>query len=234
MRPFSDPREDERMPGKAPALEKGLKIIELLLGASEPLTLSLIATSLDYKVSEIQRMVEYLAEESFIARTAAGGYLPGSRSFDLSDRSREAILVAKAEGPMRRYSQRFAASVHLGVLVETSLHVVFGVDGGVMVRVSVKPGLYEASDTVSGRLLLAYRRPELAGEEGEEAREKGWAFGEIACAQGVYVVGVPLPMGRDSCAAVLSSPYLLTGPGRPQPRLDLVEGLVAVAAEIGA
>jgi DNA-binding Lrp family transcriptional regulator len=221
------------MPGKVPALDKGLKIIELLLGASEPLTLSLIAEKLGLKVSEIQRMVEYLAGERFIARTAAGGYVPGPRAYDLTDRSREAVLAAKAEGPMRRYAQALSASVHLGVLVESMFHVVFGVEGGTMVRVSVKPGLYEASDSPSGRLLLAYRRPELGGDDTEAVRTRGWAFGELACVKGCYVVGVPLPMGRDPCAAVLSSPYLLSGPGPAEPRLDLIEGLASAAKEIG-
>jgi len=221
------------MPSKVPALDKGLKIIELLLGAGEPLTLSLIAESLGYKVSEIQRMVEYLAGEGYLSRGAAGGYSPGSRSYDMADRSREAVLVAKAEGPMRRYARERSASVHLCMLVESMLHVVFGVEGGEMVRVSVKPGLYDAAHTVSGRLLLAYRRPELAGAEAAAARERGWSFGEVECAKGVFVVAVPLPLGRESCAAVLASPYLLKKAGEAAPRLDLVEALSAAAAEIG-
>ncbi len=221
------------MPSKVPALDKGLKVIELLLGASEPLTLSLIAESLGYKVSEIQRMVEYLAAERYIARNASGGYSPGSRSFDLVDRSLEAVLAAKAEGPMRRFALRRSASVHLGLLAEDMLHVVFGVEGGGMVRVGVRPGLYEAADTVSGRLLLAYLGSGPRGRGAEETRRRGWAFGEMACAKGVYVVAVPVPMGARPCAAVLASPYLLAGEGPASPRLDLVEGLAEAAADIG-
>ncbi|HTX74528.1 MAG TPA: helix-turn-helix domain-containing protein [Rectinemataceae bacterium] len=223
------------MPGNAPALEKGLRIIEHVLAANEPLTLTRIAESLDYSVSEIQRMVAYLSQEGYLLKTGAGAYLPGGRAFALADRSRDSALVARAEGPMRRFARSRAASIHIGVLVERMLHVVFEVEGGGMVRVSVRPGLYDATDSVSGRLLIAYRLPELLDpKESRRIVARGWDRGELACAQGVHVVAVPVALGGEPCAAVLASPYLRSTGSETAPRDGILAGLLEAAAELGA
>ncbi|MGO8695439.1 MAG: helix-turn-helix domain-containing protein [Rectinemataceae bacterium] len=223
------------MPGNAPALEKGLRIIELLLAADEPLTLSRVAESLGYTVSEIQRMVEYLAREGYLLRTGAGAYIPGQKSFALADRSRDSALIARAEGPMRGFARSHEASIHIGVLIERMLHVVFDVEGGGMVRVGVRPGIYRASDSISGRLLLAYRYPEdLSPREAAAVRRRGWAEGELGCARGVHVAAVPVRIGDEACAAVLAAPYFLAAPGEKTPRLDLVDGLRDAADEVAA
>ncbi|MDP3178380.1 MAG: helix-turn-helix domain-containing protein [Spirochaetaceae bacterium] len=220
------------MPGNAPALEKGLKVIELVLAAGGPLTLSRIAEALGYKVSEIQRMVEYLAAERYLARIEGGAYVPGHRAYGIANGSRDAYLASRAEGPMRRFARAISVSIHVGVLVDEMLHVLYGIEGGAMVRVGVAPGLYEARDTVSGRLLLAYR-----GEvEAESAaiRERGWNFGQVACARGVFIVAVPLAIGDEACAAVLASSYLMANDDPPAARMDLIAALTATAKEIGA
>jgi DNA-binding IclR family transcriptional regulator len=219
------------MTGNAPALEKGLKVLEFLIAAYEPTNLSRIAEGVGYKVSEIQRMVDFLAKEGYIIRTAAGAYRPGIRAFALADLRKESALISRAEGPLQRFTLKTSESVHLGFLAERMLHVVYDAPGQGTVRVSIKPGLYDATDTVSGRLLLAYRGE---GEGGGEAiREAGYAFGEMSCAKGIYVVSVPVPMGANPCAAAIASPYTLK-PGEDGARFreDLLSALLGTAAEI--
>jgi DNA-binding IclR family transcriptional regulator len=221
------------MTGNAPALEKGLKVLEFLMAANEPCTLSRIAEGVGYKVSEIQRMVDYLARDGYIVKTAAGAYHPGIRAFAFMGLNLESSLISRSEGPLRRYANRTSESVHLCVLVESMLHVVYDADGRGTVRVSIKPGLYDAGDTVSGRLLLAYREPEREGAA--ELRQKALAFGQVACIQGVYIVSVAVPLGDDPCAAAIASPYFLkAGQAAPYMREDLVSELRATAAEITA
>ncbi len=227
-------RYDRAMSGNAPALEKGLRIIELFLASDEPLTLSRIAEALGYKVSEIQRMVEYLAGEGYLFRTGIGAYIPGKRSFALADRSRDSALIARAEGPMRRFARSREASIHIGVLVERLLHVVFEVEGGGMVRVGVRPGVYRAADSVSGRLLLAYLHPEeLGAREASAIRRRGWAHGELECARGVHVVAVPVRIGEAACSAVLAAPHLVAASGIRRLRGELLDGLREAASELG-
>ncbi len=250
------------MPGNAPALEKGLRILEYVLAINETVTMSKIAEAVGFKVSEIQRMVEFLTQDGFLVKTASGAYAPGARAYGLADRKLDSAIIARAEGPMRRYSARTGASVHLGLLVEDRLHVVYEVEGTGDVRVGVRPGLYVAEKTPSGRLLAAYRNL-AAGRSGDAARhaatapgavedvanpaagEKATAgaecilrdrcsFGELACAIGVYVVAVPIAVGADPCVATLASPYVLRDRGEPLVRADLVDELRRASAEISA
>ncbi len=226
-------------------MEKGLQVIELILTSHEALSMSQISEALGYKVSETQRTIEYLAAERYLARGVSGAYSPGPKSYGLVDKCRDSNLVARAEGPMRRFALNCASSVHIGVLVDRMLHVVYGIEGGGMVRVGIRPGLYEAADTVSGRLLLAYhegeqpessptRQPEgiASGESAAHLRERGWNWGEVACARGVYIIAVSLAMGGSPGRAVLAAPYLCTGSDTAEPRRDLHEGLALVAREI--
>jgi DNA-binding IclR family transcriptional regulator len=229
------------MSGKAPALDKGLKILEFLLAANEPITLSNIASGLGFKVSEIQRMVDYLANERYLVKTQAGAYAAGARAYSLADLRRENAIISRAEGPLRRYTLETEASVHLAVLVERMLHVVYDIEGRGTVRISIKPGLYDAEENASGRLLLAYRDRRLTDERGEETATEadrivqlGYASGELRCARGVFVIAVPVAFGPEPCAAAIASPYALrVGDGSPL-REDILVGLQKAAREIAA
>jgi len=224
------------MTAVAPALEKGLLILEHILAINEPVTLSGIAEAVGFKVSEIQRMVEYLAKDGFIIKTASGAYTPGARAYSLADHKLESAVIARAEGPMRRYVARSGTSVHLGLFVDEQLHVVYEVEGGEDVRLGVRPGLYEASSTPSGRMFLAHQQPKTSRDAATMAKilEDGFSFGELKCAVGVYVVAVPVAIGTNPCAAVVATPYLLKNKGDPMIRDDLVAELRRCAAEISA
>ncbi|MBN2875457.1 MAG: helix-turn-helix domain-containing protein, partial [Spirochaetales bacterium] len=195
------------MPGNAPALEKGLRILEHVLAGNDPLTLSRIASDVGFKVSEIQRMVEYLANDGFLVKTASGAYTPGARAYGLADRKLDSAIIARAEGPMRRFAARCGASVHLGLLLQDKLHIVYEIEGTGDIRVGVRPGLYPALKTPSGRLLMAYLQREtgLFPEVKTELLREAYSFGELLCARGVYVVSVPIAVGSGRCAATLGA-----------------------------
>jgi DNA-binding IclR family transcriptional regulator len=233
------------MSGNAPALDKGLKILEYLLAANEPGTLSSIAAGVGFKVSEIQRMVEYLARERYLVKTQAGAYTAGARAYALADLGRENAIISRAEGALRRYSLETEASVHLGVLVERMLHVVYDIEGRGTVRISIKPGLYDAEENASGRLLLAYGSGGLRnGEEGETSASaeadaarivrQGYAMSELRCARGIYAIAVPVAFGQEPCAAAIASPYALRESDASPLREDILEGLRKAAREIAA
>ena len=137
---------------------------------------------------------------------------------------------------MRRCAARCGLSVHLGLLVEDQLHVVYEVEGTGDVRVGVRPGLYDIARTASGRLLAAYRwrGTERDSEDYAGIRKHGYSYVELACAVGVHVVAVPVCIGADPCVASLASPYFLVSRDQPPVRMDLVEGLRRTAAEISA
>ncbi|RZM12568.1 MAG: IclR family transcriptional regulator, partial [Sphingomonas sp.] len=67
---------------QAPALKKGLEILELLAAATAPLNMSDISTALGRSVSEIFRMLQVLEEHRYIAR-GDDGYRLTNRLFAL-------------------------------------------------------------------------------------------------------------------------------------------------------
>ena len=57
---------------RAPALEKGLDVLELLAAAKSPMTLSQISSRLDRSVSELFRMVQVLESRGYVATSLRG------------------------------------------------------------------------------------------------------------------------------------------------------------------
>lgn len=136
--------------------------------------------------------------------------MPGPKIYQLADQNREAILINRAEGPMRAFAETTCASIHLSVLVENMLHIIYEVEGKNMVRISIRPGLYEANATASGRLLLTYAGSGIVpAEEQEQIRAQGYTFRNIDCVRGVYAIAVPVFTGSGNCIAALASPYVL-------------------------
>ena len=88
---------------KAPALEKGLQILEHLAQASEFLTLTQIAHGTNYKISQIQRMVDQLLVSGFLIRNQAGAYYLSNKLFILANKNppQQARCVRYAIRPVR-------------------------------------------------------------------------------------------------------------------------------------
>ena len=68
---------------RAPALEKGLDILELLAHSHSPMTISQMALSLGRSVSELFRMVLALEYRGYISPSPDGGYSLTNRLFSL-------------------------------------------------------------------------------------------------------------------------------------------------------
>src|SRR5690606_7969001 len=64
--------EDDRY--RAPALDKGLDIIELLAGTAEGLSQAEIAKALDRTPNEIYRMLDRLVRRAYVRRTPGDRY----------------------------------------------------------------------------------------------------------------------------------------------------------------
>src|ERR1700751_5489577 len=71
MVPIPQPMTSRRIRYAAPALEKGLDILELLASVSEALTHSEIANRLGRTITEVFRMLVCLEERGYISRTTS-------------------------------------------------------------------------------------------------------------------------------------------------------------------
>jgi DNA-binding IclR family transcriptional regulator len=220
----------EKQPYGAPALEKGLDILELLAGLSHGVTQSEIAQLLGRSVQEVYRVVMVLERRDFIQRRLGeDGYFLSNRMHELAHLYPPlARLIDMATPLMNSASIMADQAMHIAILDKTDISVVAQVDSpaplGFRLRVGTKN---PAMATSSGRLLVAFQRPSIrewvlddlrssrtADEaEGlilrtEKIRTRGYEMVTGEGLQGITDVSFPLLDSSGSAQAVLTMPFL--------------------------
>ena len=228
----------------APALQRGLRVLELLSGAKEPLTLSTIAHMLALPVSSIQRMVNQLLDEDYIIRTASGGYYLGNKLYRIAyNQNADETLLNVALPAMRDFVFQTSQSIHLNVAVIDQFVIIGQLAGTDLVRVTVRPGSYPIAEFPSGQVLLVFgangadetELKKVAPELQKSIREKGYCVGESHTAKGVFHLSVPIILENNQCVASLATSFCLSKKKKPDEKQrfeTLVEPLKSVAAEI--
>ena len=109
--------EETRLRYRAPALEKGLDILELLAREGQPLTPSIMAARLDRSVSELFRMILVLEHRGYIAQSAdQQGFELTNKLFTLGmAKSQVKSLLEVATPLMRDLSEKSDQSCHLAI-----------------------------------------------------------------------------------------------------------------------
>ncbi|WP_321846078.1 IclR family transcriptional regulator [Paraburkholderia bannensis] len=217
---------------RAPALDKGLDILELLAEQRGGLTRAEITKALGRNASEIYRMLERLVARQYVMRSEAGDrYALSLKLFALAHRHPPMErLIAEALPLMQRFANDAEQSCHLAVYDRGNLLVIAQVDGpgtwGIAVRLGSRVGLV---DTSSGRTILAYQTAEQRAHMlAEHTKVKGevaidHAALESACEQiraagfsrkdsqqifGVTDVTLPVLGPSGQAIAALTCPFL--------------------------
>lgn len=144
----------------APALEKGLDILEHLSQSDAGLTQAEIARVLGRSVSEIFRMLVVLQERGYIAfDPGTDRYVLTTLMFEIAHRTPLIRRLTTAAAPlMRTLAQESNQSVHLAVLAEDSVLIVGQVDPParhvMSVRLGTRVDVWRAS---SGRVMMAFQ-----------------------------------------------------------------------------
>jgi DNA-binding IclR family transcriptional regulator len=147
----------------APALEKGLDILELFSRHAEPLTLTRIAEELHRSKSEIFRMVMVLLERGYLQRdVATDGLMLSNRLFSLglaTPRARD--LVSAAIPVLNRLAAATGHFLHLVVLHRGETVVIAAASGAPDVSFTLKLGFHRpALDATSGQVIVAFQPAE--------------------------------------------------------------------------
>jgi DNA-binding IclR family transcriptional regulator len=176
MSVFPEAENDEKAAYAAPALEKGLDILELLAETGEPLSTRVIAERLQRSKSEIFRMVFVLQQRGYLEREAGTDRLGLSRRlFDLGIRTPGGRPLTSVVLPlMERFSEESGQAAHLVVLSRAQTVVLATTAGHLDASVIVRPGYGRpALEANSGLLILAFqselRRRALMRDAGETA-----------------------------------------------------------------
>ena len=147
----------------APALEKGLDIIELLSSSMLGYSQAEIAKELNRSVNEIYRMLTILVSRNYIELDEdTERYKLTFKLLQLSSKHQPIKnLMQKSLPMMREVAQMCNHSVHLSIYYAGKLLVIGQVDSPSSFNYSVKIGsTFDLLETSSGRILLAFQTEE--------------------------------------------------------------------------
>ncbi len=158
--------EDRERKYKAPALEKGLDVLELLASTGAAQTSSQIAAQLGRSVSELFRMILTLEARGYIEQVNDHGYGLTNKMFTLGvDQRPPRTLVELAFPYMEELAQRTGQSCHLVVASGEQIVVIARAESprdlGFSVRIGYRRHIIDSN---SGILLVATEQAELRAE----------------------------------------------------------------------
>ena len=234
---------------RAPALEKGLAVLELLAAAREPMSLNVISRHLKKSVSELFRMIQVLEFRGYLEISNSGeGYVLSNKLFTLGmARAPMRNLHDAALPVMHRLAERIGQSCHLGVASADQMVIVARVEApgdlGFSVRIGYRRSLIAST---SGLVLYAFQsdlvrsewKSRLSGSvsrrdwvsferRGHAARKAGFVKSASDAVQGVIDLSAPVTQS-GSVAAALTIPYVKTSRSLSD---EETGGLVVLAAQ---
>ena len=242
----------------APALEKGLDVLELLSSNPSGLNLNSIASRLNRSVGEIFRMVVVLEQRGYVGPVPDSDlYTLTARMFSVSHSYAPIQQVTIVAGPiMRALSQVTRQSCHLVVYHNGRGIIVNQQDGPTDRCLNVRLGAAASlTDTCSGRVLLAFsdvqERKAMLTERPKEFRKRygkahlddilkairsrGYERINSAQIQGVIDIGFPIFDWTGKIRAALIIPYLTRMDGTNPMDIEATTQCVSDAArEISA
>jgi DNA-binding IclR family transcriptional regulator len=225
-----DDRDNEHKDGptyQAPALEKGLDIIELLAQSGESLSRSDIAKSLGRSVGEIYRMLHQLVQRKYIA-LAGDSYVLTTKLFELSHYYPPTQrLLTEATPVMHKLAGDIDQSCHLTVYSQGRQLVIAKVDVPSGMGFSVRVGSeLDVLVSASGRVLLSFQDHETRKlriaeshlcEPGqdldvlrstmEEITRRGFEAAPSGQVRGLFAISYPILDLRGHAIAALTVPY---------------------------
>lgn len=222
---------------RAPALDKGLDILELLAGVDGGLTQAEIAKRLQRSPNEFYRMLDRLVRRGYVTRLEGDRYSLTLKLFGLAQlHAPVRRLVSYATPLMRELAEKSFQANQLVVFDRGAAVVIAQQEApgywGISIRVGSHISLF---DTGSGHVLLAFRsqaeREMMIAEQArggepppadffarlDQVRERGYEMMSSLQTAGVYNLSAPV-LGADGRAiAALTVPYitLVNAPGAP-------------------
>lgn len=212
---------------KAPALDKGLEILEQLARAGAPMTTKQISAALHRSISELFRMLQVLQFRGYIADTGEGYQLTG-KLFAMGLSSAPLTnLTDEALPHMRTLARRVRQSCHLAVQSDEQMVVIARVENPEYFGYSVRSGhRLDLTRSTSGVVLYAFQPKEIQNELGQlirsrckgglssaflakvkTAQSQGYWSAESPLVPSVVDIATPIFHG-DSVVASLTVPYI--------------------------
>lgn len=234
----------------APALEKGLDILEALSASTDGYTLNELAQALDRNVNEIFRMVVTLQRRGYIQADQNDRYALTLTMFQLANRQQPIkALVGSALPLLHELSERARQSCHLAIYQGGRVVVIAQVDSPERWSFGLKVGVVMGlTDTSSGHVLLAYqdevertrmlsRHIRVEGEQimdpGQlftllkDVRRNGYSLMPSIQIQGVTNIAFPVRGMGGRVVAAINVPHIARIDGMPRPDISQITDILA-------
>lgn len=242
----------------APALEKGLDILEALADSATGYTLNELAQKVGRKVSEIFRMAVTLQRRGYVQVDENDRYTLTLRMFELAHRQQPLKSLVSAALPLlRELANRARQSCHLTMYQGGRVVVIAQVESPERWSFGLKVGVVMGlTDTSSGHVLLAFRdeidrarmlrahsnvEGELDMDPGElfallqEVRERGYSAMPSKQTRGITNIAFPVMGAADHVIASINVPYIERIDQKSAPDVVQVRGIVGnIAARLSA
>jgi DNA-binding IclR family transcriptional regulator len=217
---------------KAPALEKGLEILEFLSSARQPSSMVTIADALGRSKHEIYRMLQVLEQKGYIARGETDDrFTVTNKLFELGMRNPPIRNLHDVALPlMHDLAQALEQSCQLVVRTGTQMVVVARVESPIEIGLTVRVGYRRhIMQSTSGRILYAFQpastkerlleeliatAPEGVDVESflrdaERAIELGCIAHDSDFVDGVVDIGAPIfDLSHEGAVASLTVPFM--------------------------
>jgi DNA-binding IclR family transcriptional regulator len=240
---------------RAPALDKGLDILELLATQPQGLTRAEIVKEMDRSANEIYRMLERLVARQYVMRNLTGDrYALSLKLFALANMHPPlSRLINQALPVMDEFARKAEQSCHMGVYDRGSVLITAQINSPRGWSFSLQRGARVGLlDTASGHVLLTFcdpgsyqrmrseHRPVADEPAVSEAalgkilagiRKQGYLERDSGQTFGVVDVSVPILGPDNSALAALTCPYIRSIDGHVGPDLAQVRSLLQSAAQ---
>jgi DNA-binding IclR family transcriptional regulator len=234
----------------APALEKGLDILEALSESTEGYTLNELCQALGRNVNEIFRMAVTLQRRGYIQADQNDRYTLTLKMFRLAHRQQPIkALVGAALPLLHELAERTRQSCHLSIYQNGRVVVIAQVDSPERWSFGLKVGVVMGlTDTSSGHVLLAYQdeiertrmlsshikvEGELDMDPGQlfsllkEVRADGYASMPSIQTQGVTNIAFPIRGIGSRVVAAINIPHIARIDGTPRPDIAQIKEIMA-------
>lgn len=230
---------------QAPALKKGLEVLEFLSGQAEPYAVSDLARALGKSRNEIYRMVMVLEQLGYVARTQGDRFALTHKLFDVAMRAPpQRNLLVHALPEMQRLADATSQSCHLTVASGSDIVVVARVESPDTEVFSVRVGHRRPlNQSASGPVLFAFQSASRQAawqamlssdkdrklwaaleHEAQSIRDMGFYATPSKYVDAVTDIAAPITEGKSDLAiAALVMPYI----GGRSARLSLTQAATA-------
>ena len=239
---------------RAPALDRGLDILEVLAGETRGLTRAEICEALGVSPSQMYRMLERLVARSYVYRLDGGDrFALTMKLFQVATgHPPERRLLAQAQPLMDAFAVERQQSCHLAVPAQSSAIILAQASTASHWEFRARVGAsMDFFNTSSGLTLLAFQDPDrleqtlglwgvvdattrLAAlrDQLDAVRATGWRMAPSAQVVGITDISVPVAGPNGDAVAALTCAYL-DRPGNPDDgeigRAAALESLARVA-----